>query len=72
MGRGAKWSCLLEKMMGPERALRDARIVVLFTTLTKAALAVNEPTEWCCEKPNAEISEVEFRFDASAKGRGAS
>jgi hypothetical protein len=73
MGRGAKWSCLLEKIVTvAERALRDARIVVLFTTLTKAVLAVNEPTAGVLRKANAEISVLQFPVRCFDKGRRAS
>ena len=43
------------------------RELYALTTLTKAALAVNEPTERCCEKPTRRFPWFGFRFDATAR-----
>jgi len=65
MGRGAKWSCLFEKVMVPERALRDARIVVLCTTLTKAAAIVNEAAQVCVVKNMGVVAQERRRIPQS-------
>jgi hypothetical protein len=50
MGRGAKWSCLLKEVVLPGRALREALVALLCTTLTKAPAIVNEAADVCVVK----------------------